>query len=97
MILALLPSEICTATAVAQLLSRNCRTLHRQLSAEGLGFSEILDKVRMDAVLRHLKVSDLNLQEISALLGFAMPSSMKHYFKPSFVCSPSRWKYDAQR
>ena len=91
-ILALLPSGDCTATAVARLMNRDRRTLHRQLSANGLGFAELLDRVRMDAVNRHLKESDLSLQEISALLGFALPSSMNHWFQAKFGCSPSRWK-----
>ncbi len=91
-ILALLPSGDCTATAVARLMNRDRRTLHRQLSADGLGFAELLDRVRMDAVKRHLQESDLSLQEISALLGFALPSSMNHWFQANFGCSPSRWK-----
>ena len=91
-ILALLPSGNCTATAVARLMNRDRRTLHRQLSAEGLNFSELLDKVRIDSVKRHLKESDLSLQEISALLGFALPSSMNHWFQTRFECSPSQWK-----
>ena len=93
-ILALLPRGDCTATAVARLMNRDRRTLHRQLSADGLGFTELLDKVRIDAVKRHLRESDLSLQEISALLGFTLPSSMNHWFQAKFGCSPSQWKLE---
>jgi AraC-like DNA-binding protein len=92
LILALLPGGRCTADQVARHLRIDRRTLHRHLVAEGLSFSAVLDQVRSDAVLRHLRDSDLPLGEISGLLGFAAPSGFSHWFRARFGSSVSEWR-----
>lgn len=91
-ILALLPSGDCSAQQVARLLHIDRRTLHRQLDAEGLSFSRVLDQARSDLVKRHLRESDLPLNEVAELLGFSRLSSFSHWFSSSFGCSASQWR-----
>jgi len=94
-ILALLPGGDCTAQEVALLLHIDRRTLHRQLDAEGLTFSRLLDQVRSDLVKRHLSESDLPLGEVAELLGFARVSSFSHWFRAQFGCSATQWTQQA--
>jgi AraC-like DNA-binding protein len=94
-ILALLPGGSCSATEVARLLQVDRRTLHRQLAAEDLTFSRVLDQVRSDLVKRHLRESDLPLSEVAELLGFSRLSSFSHWFRARFACSASQWSQQA--
>jgi AraC-like DNA-binding protein len=91
-ILALLPHGACRVTDLARLLKVDRRTLHRQLQAQGLNFSQVLDQVRCDLVKRHLQESDLPLAEVADLLGFAGLSSFSHWFQNQFGCSASHWR-----
>ena len=91
-VLVLLPGGQCTAQQVAQHLRVDRRTLHRHLSAQGLTFSALLNEVRSELVMRHLRDSDLPLGEVASLLGFAAQSSFSHWFRASFGCSVSQWR-----
>lgn len=97
LILALLPGGRCTAEQVARHLRIDRRTLHRHLAAEGLSFSAVLDQVRADAVMRHLRDSDLPLGEIAGLLGFAAPSGFSHWFRARYGCSVTEWRRARER
>ncbi|SFL97344.1 AraC family transcriptional regulator [Variovorax sp. OV329] len=95
LILALLSGGGCTAQEVARHLRIDRRTLHRRLDAEGLTFSGLLDQVRSDLAKRHLRDSDLPLGEVAELLGFSGPSSLSHWFRKQFGCTPSQWSRHA--
>lgn len=95
LIVALLPGGRCTAQQVARHLSMDRRTLHRHLGAEGLTFSALLDQVRSELVVRHLRDSDRPLCEVAVLLGFAAPSSFSHWFRAAFGCSVTEWRRQA--
>lgn len=92
LILVLLPGGRCTAQQVAQHLRVDRRTLHRHLGAEGLTFSGLLDQVRSELVMRHLRDSDLPLSEVAGLLGFSAPSGFSHWFRATFGSSVSQWR-----
>lgn len=94
-ILALLPGGACSAQEVARLLHVDRRTLHRQLDAQGLSFSRLLDEVRSDLVKRHLRESDLPLGEVAERLGFAGLSGFSHWFRNLFGSSASQWRKQA--
>ena len=94
-ILALLPGGACSAQEVARFLHVDRRTLHRRLDAEGVTFSRLVDQVRSDLVKRHLRESDLPLNEVAELLGFSRPSSFSHWFHGLFGCSASQWSKQA--
>ena len=91
-VLVLLPGGQCTAQQVAQHLRVDRRTLHRHLSAQGLTFSALINEVRSELVMRHLRDSDLPLGEVASLLGFAAQSSFSHWFRARFGCSVSAWR-----
>lgn len=92
LILALLPVGRCTADAVARRLRIDRRTLHRHLEAEGLTFSSVLDEVRRELALHHLRGSNLAAAEIAQLLGFSAPSGFSHWFRAHFGCSVVQWR-----
>lgn len=92
LITALLPGGRCTAQQMAHHLGVDRRTLHRYLSAEGHTFSALLDEVRTELVLRHLRETDLPLGEVASLLGFSGPSSFSHWFRATFGTSVSGWR-----
>ena len=87
LIAALLPGGRCTAEQVARHLNVDRRTIHRHLAAEGTSFSELLDEMRSELVLRHLRDSDLPLSAVAGLLGFSAPSAFGHWFRSAFGCS----------
>lgn len=91
-ILAALPSGACSASDVARILGVDRRTLHRQLSAEGLSFSQMLNEVRVNLAGRHLTESDLPLSDVAELLGFSRLSSFSHWFRLHFGCSATQWR-----
>src|SRR5574337_464533 len=92
LIMALLPGGRCTAQQVARHLGMDRRTLHRHLGAEGQVFSAVLNQVRSELVVRHLRDSDLPLGEVAGLLGFSAPSSFGHWFRAAFGCSVTEWR-----
>lgn len=92
LIQALLPGGRCTADTVARHLRVDRRTLHRHLDAEGLTFSALLDEVRRELAVRHLRGSNMPAAEIAHLLGFSAPSGFSHWFRAHFGCSVTEWR-----
>ena len=92
LIVALLPGGRCTTQQVAQHLRVDKRTLHRHLAAEGSRFSEVLQAVRLQLVIRLVRDSDLALFEVAALLGFGSASAFAYWFHRSHGCSVSIWR-----
>ncbi|MGO4332750.1 AraC family transcriptional regulator [Cupriavidus sp. 2TAF22] len=92
LIMALLQGGRCTAQQVARHLRIDRRTLHRHLIAEGLTFSVVLDEVRSELVMRHLRESDLPIGEVAGLMGFSNQSSFSHWFRAAFGCSVTQWR-----
>ncbi|MCB2000173.1 MAG: AraC family transcriptional regulator [Rhodoferax sp.] len=91
LMLVLLPGGTCSAQEIARHMRVDRRTLHRRLEAEGLSFSVLLDRVRVNLVESHLRDGDLPLSEVAELLGFARLSSFSHWFQHRFGCSASQW------
>jgi AraC-like DNA-binding protein len=56
------------------------RTLRRRLQAEGSSFRNLKDSVRRDIALERLRGTDLSVQEIAALTGFADSGSFRKAF-----------------
>jgi AraC-like DNA-binding protein len=95
LILALLPGGRCTTEQVALHLRVDRRTLHRHLASDNLSFSELLQQVRTDLVVRHLRDSDLPVGDVASLLGFASASAFSHWFRSAFGCSAQQWRRQA--
>lgn len=87
LVVALLPGGRCTAQQVAQHLGVDRRTLHRHLAETGESFSDVLQSVRAELVVRQVRDSDLPLSEVAALLGFGSPSAFAHWFRTTHGCS----------
>lgn len=66
---------------IARSLHTSERSLQRQLEAEGMRFSELVDRVRHGLALRYLADHRLALGEVAYLLGYAEPSPFHRAFK----------------
>jgi AraC-like DNA-binding protein len=53
------------------------RQLTRQLALEKTSFRTLLHEVRMELTSYHLRASRLSIDEISDLMGFSSPSSLR--------------------
>lgn len=66
---------------VADRLALTRRTLQRRLSDHGVGFSEIVDDIRRGMALQYVERSNVPLQEIAFLLGYAHMSAFCRVFR----------------
>lgn len=82
----------CSIEQVARQLGVDRRTVHRQLLRHQESFSSILDQVRNEQVIRHLKYSRRSQSEIAELLGFSGLSAFSRWFSQRFGCSPRAWR-----
>lgn len=88
----LLPMDRATIRQIAQSLSMNVRTLQRKLEDSGVTFSELLDEVRRDLVLRYLANPRYSLSQVSGLLGYATASSFTRWFTSQYGMAPATWR-----
>ncbi|TDF84043.1 AraC family transcriptional regulator [Pseudomonas sp. H9] len=93
----LLPMGKATPEQIAQSQGLNVRTLQRRLEADGSSFSELLNGVRRDLVVRYLRNPGYSLGRISDMLGYSMPSSFTRWFNAQFGKSPAVWRAEQQR
>jgi AraC-like DNA-binding protein len=77
----LLPHGKAKVDEVARRLGVSQRTLARQLSSEGLTFSEVLEKLRSNLANHYLSDRDLSISQIAWLLGYQEVSAFSHAFK----------------
>jgi AraC-like DNA-binding protein len=80
-IVPLLPHGKARAEVVAKRLGLSQRTLARRLAAEGLTFSQVLQRLRCDLATHYLADRDLSISRIAWLLGFQEVSAFTHAFK----------------
>ena len=62
---------------VAEILHMTPRALTRRLSSEQTSFRAILHEVRMELTSHHLRSSHLSVEQLSELMGFSSPSSLR--------------------
>jgi AraC-like DNA-binding protein len=89
MIVLLLAARTCTVELAALRFGVNRRTVHRYLAREGQTFSGILESVRRDLAPGYVGDRSRSLAEVSALLGFATPSSFSRWYRRTFGGSPA--------
>jgi AraC-like DNA-binding protein len=77
----LLPHGKARIDEVARRLGVSQRTLARQLSSEGLTFTEVLEKLRADLASHYLSDRGLSISQIAWLLGYQEVSAFSHAFK----------------
>ena len=85
----LLAARACTVEEVALQFGVNRRTVHRYLAREGHTFSVILESVRRDLAPGYVSDRRHSLAEVSALLGFATPSSFSRWYRRNFGVNPA--------
>lgn len=88
----LLPMGRATIEQVAQTQGMNVRTLQRRLEECGVTFSDLINGVRRDLVIRYLENPDYSLGRIADMLGYSMPSSFTRWFIAQFGMPPASWR-----
>jgi AraC-like DNA-binding protein len=88
----LLPSGKASIEQVARNLGLHLRTLQRQLDAENVSFSDLLNDVRRDLAIRYLPNRQYSLLQVAEILGYSQLSSFTRWFSHEFGISPSRWR-----
>ncbi|MDG1580402.1 AraC family transcriptional regulator [Pseudomonas sp. GOM6] len=88
----LLPMGRATIEQIAQAQGMNVRTLQRRLEEGGASFSELINDVRRDLVMRYLENPGYSLSRIADMLGYSMPSSFTRWFIAQFGMPPAAWR-----
>ena len=87
-----LPAGRATIEQVARVLRMNVRTLQRKLDDAGEPFSEIVNGVRRELVVRYLETPEYSLSRIGEMLGYSAPASFTRWFTAQFGMPPARWR-----
>jgi AraC-like DNA-binding protein len=77
----LLPHGKAHADEIAKRLGLSQRTFARRLSSEGLTFSGLLERLRLELANRYLLDRNLTISQIAWLLGYQEVSGFSHAFK----------------
>jgi AraC-like DNA-binding protein len=86
----LLPHGKAHVTDVARALGMSRRVLARQLAAEGLTFTRVLEEMRRDLAYQYLEDESLSVSRIAWLLGFGEVAAFTHAFKRWAGQSPTK-------
>ena len=89
MVVLLLAAGTCNVEQAALQFGVNRRTVHRYLARERHTFSGILESVRRDLAPGYIGDRRRSLAEVSALLGFATPSSFSRWYRRNFGANPA--------
>ncbi len=77
---------------VSQCMAMSTRTLQRRLAESDTSFMEILDQTRRVMAYRYLKDSQLQMTQLSDLLGYTSLSAFTRAFIRWHGYPPSKWK-----
>jgi AraC-like DNA-binding protein len=80
-IVPLLPHGLVRAREIAARLGLSQRTAARRLAAEGMTFSEVLERLRVDLASQYLSEPGLSISRVAWLLGYQEVSAFTHAFK----------------
>ena len=90
-IFALMMDGRCSAGEVAASLGIDRRTLHRHLAAEGTGYQQVHDAIRLEIAQRQLRTGTAHLSQLAQAVGCGSLSSFSRWFKLQTGLSPTRW------
>lgn len=93
----LLPTGHCTADSIAEELRMHPRTLQRRLVLDGTTFQAILDRERRRLAAHYLSEPELQLNQITRLLGYSEQSTLNRSFRRWFGTSPARYRANLSR
>lgn len=88
----LLPMGRATIEQIALAMGMNVRTLQRRLEDNQATFSDLINGVRRDLVIRYLENPSYSLGRIADMLGYSMPSSFTRWFIGQFGMPPAAWR-----
>jgi len=89
--------HFCQIEWVAETLHLSTRTLQRRLKAEGLVFTELLEKVKMDFAKTYLQNVSLSIAEVAFLLGYNEISAFYHFFKKHTQLTPRQFRLNISK
>lgn len=88
-----MPNGELSLGSTARMLSVSPRTLQRRLTREGTSFARLVDHTRRQLAEQYLRnCEELQLSQVSELLGFTQLSNLSHAFRRWHGMSPSEWK-----
>ncbi|RDH79048.1 helix-turn-helix domain-containing protein [Mycolicibacterium moriokaense] len=81
-----------TVGLTADQLGLHPRTLQRRLAAEGSSFVVLVDKVRRETAEQCLRDTDISLEHLTRLLGYAEQSVLTRACQRWFNASPTSYR-----
>jgi AraC-like DNA-binding protein len=84
-----------TLTVLAQHLGKSRRSLQRDISASGMTFRDLLDRIRQERALVLLDHYDLPITEIAAKLHYSDAATFCHAFQRWRGQSPQQYRRDS--
>jgi AraC-like DNA-binding protein/transcriptional regulator with XRE-family HTH domain len=93
----LMPAGRASIASVADSLGMTVRTLQRRLDDDDTQFSDLLDRVRVREVTRHLSQRRLRLTDIADLLGYSSLSAFSNWYRGRFDETPSETRRRAKQ
>ncbi|WP_338109358.1 AraC family transcriptional regulator [Pseudomaricurvus alkylphenolicus] len=87
-----LPSGNCSVNSVAKQLNISSRTLQRRLKERDTSFQHFFQEVKSKLAIRYLENENLNVLDISLLLGYGGPTAFTAAFKSWFGTTPSDYR-----
>jgi AraC-like DNA-binding protein len=88
----LLPGHEPRIEIVARHLRTSARTLQRRLGEEGVRFEDLVDDVRRELSMRHLRAGALSIAEVAMAAGFSDPSAFHRAFRRWSGLTPAEWR-----
>lgn len=83
-----------TVDDVAAYMSMSRRTLQRRLASCETSFQKVLDQTRQNLAQRYLRDSNMQITQLSDLLGYSDLSAFSRAFTRWFGVPPSEWRKD---
>jgi len=90
-----LPSGSVSIDRAARQLAMSVRTFSRRLDGEGTSFRHLLDSVRQELAVAHLRDPRMELAEIAFLLGYSESSAFHRSFKRWTGRTPLGFRHEA--
>lgn len=88
----LLPVEQADIEHVARHLHMSVRSLQRHLADAETTFSNLIEEVRYDLVIRYMSNPRYSIGHVSALLGYTRHASFTQWFTRHFGMAPMSWR-----
>ena len=87
-----IPEEFVSIKNIADELCMSVRNLQKKLKSENTTYSKIVEDIRKNIAVSHLKNRELSIAEIGYLLGFSEPKSFHRSFKRWTGLSPTEYR-----